>query len=91
MQKVVGSNPISRFSRNPALGRDFVVQAGANGKSNHPLISPEGKGGKEWGDVACRRRRGVGGSVRGIALGLAQVRAGSPFAPGEMPNRVNRC
>lgn len=25
MQKVVGSNPISRFSRNPALGRDFVV------------------------------------------------------------------
>jgi hypothetical protein len=40
MQKVVGSNPISRFSRNPALGRDFVVQAGANGKSNHPLISP---------------------------------------------------
>ncbi len=28
MQKVVGSNPISRFARDLALGRDFVVQAG---------------------------------------------------------------
>jgi hypothetical protein len=28
MQKVEGSNPFSRFNRNPALQRDFVVQAG---------------------------------------------------------------
>ena len=31
MQKVVGSNPISRFSRNPAPGRDFVVQPADDG------------------------------------------------------------
>jgi hypothetical protein len=36
----------------------------------------------EWCDLACASSAGIGGSVRGIALGLAQVRAGSPFAPG---------
>ena len=40
MQKVVGSNPISRFERDLALGRDFVVRQKANGKSNHSRISP---------------------------------------------------
>jgi hypothetical protein len=33
MQKVEGSNPFSRFTRNPALQRDFVVQAGISGDS----------------------------------------------------------
>jgi hypothetical protein len=32
MQKVEGSNPFSRFARNLALGRDFVVYEGARGK-----------------------------------------------------------
>ena len=40
MQKVEGSNPFSRFARDLALGRDFVVYGGANGKWNHPLLSP---------------------------------------------------
>jgi hypothetical protein len=40
MQKVEGSNPFSRFARNLALGRDFVVSGGAKGKWNHPLLSP---------------------------------------------------
>jgi hypothetical protein len=36
MQKVVGSNPISRFDRNPALQRDFVVQAGRSENQTTP-------------------------------------------------------
>src|SRR6476659_4821825 len=40
MQKVVGSNPISRFARDLALGRDFVASGGAKGKWNPPLLSP---------------------------------------------------
>jgi len=40
MQKVEGSNPFSRFERDLALGRDFVVSEGAKGKWNHPLLSP---------------------------------------------------
>jgi len=39
MQKVAGSNPISRFTRNPALERAFVVEAGHSG--THPARVPE--------------------------------------------------
>jgi hypothetical protein len=41
MQKVEGSNPFSRFSRNPALGRDFVVYGGAKGKWGLTPIPPD--------------------------------------------------
>jgi hypothetical protein len=36
MQKVVGSNPISRFTRKPALERAFVVQAPQTGNQTIP-------------------------------------------------------
>jgi hypothetical protein len=38
MQKVEGSNPFSRFARDLAPGRDFVVSGGVKGKWNHPLL-----------------------------------------------------
>jgi hypothetical protein len=34
MQKIVGSNPISRFERDPAIQRDFVVRVGRSGNQN---------------------------------------------------------
>jgi hypothetical protein len=36
MQKVVGSNPISRFTRKPALERAFVVQIPQTGNQTTP-------------------------------------------------------
>lgn len=51
MQKVVGSNPISRFERDLALQRDFVVHGGAGGSGTIPSYRLLGAASQRWSSV----------------------------------------